>query len=110
MTDLVLILTTMPDDEHADALARAIVEERLAACVNVHPAMSSTYRWKGLVEHETERQLVIKTTRARIPEIEARFRTLHPYDLPEFLVVAVDRGSAAYLEWVLSETGDRGTA
>jgi periplasmic divalent cation tolerance protein len=109
MTELVLILTTMPDDDRADALARTLVDERLAACVNVHAAMTSTYRWKGAVEHEPERQLVIKTTRARIPEIETRLRALHPYELPEFLVVPIDGGSDAYVEWVASETND-GTA
>src|SRR3954464_5198521 len=65
MTDLILILTTMPDDDRADRLARALIDERLAACVNVHGPMVSSYRWKGAVEREAERQLVIKTTRAR---------------------------------------------
>lgn len=102
MTQPVLIFTTMPDDERADAIARTLVDERLAACVNVHPPMTSTYRWKGTVEREPERQLVIKTTRARAQEVETRVRELHPYELPEFLVVAVDSGSAAYLDWVVS--------
>ena len=104
MAQFVLIFTTMPDDERADVLARTLVDERLAACVNVHAPMMSTYRWKGAVEHERERQLIIKTTRARVPEIETRLRALHPYDLPEFLVVAVDGGSAAYLDWVSDGT------
>jgi periplasmic divalent cation tolerance protein len=104
MAQFVLIFTTMPDDERADALARTLVDERLAACVNVHAPMTSTYRWKGAVERERERQLVIKTTRARVPEIETRLRALHPYDVPEFLVVAVDGGSAAYLDWVAGAT------
>ena len=104
MAQFVLILTTMPDDERADALARTLVDERLAACVNVHAPMTSIYRWKGAVEREPERQLVIKTTRARMPELETRLRELHPYDLPELLVVAVDGGSAAYLEWVSEQT------
>jgi periplasmic divalent cation tolerance protein len=104
MAQFVLIFTTMPDDERADALARTLVDERLAACVNVHAPMTSTYRWKGAVERERERQLVIKTTRARVPEIETRLRALHPYDVPEFLVVAVDSGSAAYLDWVAGAT------
>jgi periplasmic divalent cation tolerance protein len=94
----------MPDDDRADALARTLVGEHLAACVNVHPSMTSTYRWKGTVEREPERQLVIKTTRARVQEVETRLRALHPYELPEFLVLAVDSGSAAYLDWVSSET------
>jgi periplasmic divalent cation tolerance protein len=100
MAEFVLIFTTMPDDERADALARTLVDERLAACVNVHAPMTSTYRWKGAVEREAERQLVSKTTRARVPDLETRLRALHPYEVPEFLVVAVDGGSAAYLDWV----------
>ena len=104
MTQLVLILTTMPDDDRVETLARTLVDERLAACVNVHRAMVSTYRWKGAVEREDERQVVIKTTRDRIPELESRLRALHPYELPEFIVVAGDGGSDAYLDWVSSET------
>src|ERR1700704_6011550 len=96
--DLILILTTMPDDNRADELARSLVDERLAACVNVHGPMVSTYRWKGQVEREPERQVVIKTTRARLPELEARLRALHPYDVPEWAVIdAVS--SAAYAAW-----------
>jgi periplasmic divalent cation tolerance protein len=103
MHDLTLVLTTMPDDHRADDLARTLVEERLAACVNVHGPMRSTYRWKGRIEREPERQLVIKTTRARLPDLEARLRALHPYDLPEFIVVAVE-ASDAYLAWAGGET------
>lgn len=99
-TDIVLLLTTVPDDERADVLARTLVEERLAACVNLHPPMRSTYRWKGAVECETERQVVIKTTRDRVPAIEARLKMLHGYELPELLLIPVEGGGAAYLEWV----------
>ena len=85
--DLVLVLTTMPDDNRADELAQSLVDERLAACVNVHGPMISTFRWKGQVEHEAERQVVIKTTRARLPELGARLRALHPYEVPELVVL-----------------------
>lgn len=94
----------MPDDARADELARALVDERLAACVNVHGAMTSTYRWKGKVERDAERQIVIKTTRDRLTAVESRLRTLHPYELPEFIVIASDTGSEAYLAWVMKET------
>lgn len=104
MAQLTLILTTMPDDERADALARALVDERLAACVNVYGSMTSTYRWKGAIERDAERQLVIKTTRARVADVQARIRTLHPYELPEFLVVGVDDGSSDYVGWVEAST------
>jgi periplasmic divalent cation tolerance protein len=106
MTDLVIVLTTMPDDPRADELAQTLIDERLAACVNVHGPMASTYRWKGHVERAAERQLVIKTTRARLPGLEARLRALHPYDLPEFLTLDAE-GSAAYSSWVSDVVGGR---
>ena len=105
MTDIVLVLTTVSDDEGADVLAQALVDERLAACVNLHGPMTSIYRWKGSVERDAaERQLVIKTTRARLPALEARLAALHAYELPEFIVLSVDGGSAAYLDWVAEAT------
>ena len=97
---VVLVFSTVADDERAETLARALVDERLAACVNVYAPMVSIYRWKGRVERDAERQLVIKTTRDRVPALEARLRELHSYELPEFVVISVDEGSAAYLEWV----------
>jgi periplasmic divalent cation tolerance protein len=104
VTGVILVLTTMPDDDRADALARALVDERLAACVNVHGPMTSVYRWKGQVARDSERQLVIKTTRDRLGALDARLRALHPYELPEFIVLAVDGGRTAYLQWVADET------
>jgi periplasmic divalent cation tolerance protein len=101
--NLVLILTTMPDDSRADELARSLVDEGLAACVNVHGPMVSTYRWKGQVEREAERQVVIKTTRTKLPELEARLRALHPYEVPE-LVVLEGNASDAYGTWVNDAT------
>ncbi len=100
MTNLVVIFTTMPDDARTDELADALVEERLAACVNVHAPMTSTYRWQGSIERAAERQLVIKTTRDRVDAIAQRLRALHPYELPEFLVLPVEGGSDAYLRWI----------
>ena len=105
MTDIVLILTTVPDDDRAETLARALVEERLAACVNVQGPMVSVYRWKGAVERALERQIVIKTTRDRVLQVEERVRALHSYELPEFLVVPLDGGSEAYLGWVREQAG-----
>jgi len=104
MTNAVVILTTMPDDARTDEVARALVDERLAACVNVHAPMTSFYRWKGAIEREPERQLVIKTTRDRVAALETRLRALHPYELPEFLVLPVESGSDAYLRWVSEST------
>ncbi len=99
MTDFVLALTTMPDDHRAEELARTLIEERLAACVNVGGPIVSIYEWKGQVETATERQLMIKTLRSRLPMLESRVRHLHPYDLPEW--VALDAvASEAYARWV----------
>ena len=101
----ILVLTTMPNDESKTAeLARTLIDERLAACVNVHGPMASTYRWKGQVERDAERQVVIKTTRGRVPALETRLRELHPYELPELIVIGVEDGGKAYLAWVAGET------
>ena len=100
----VIVLTTLGVDTDASALARTLVEERLAACVNVLAPMTSTYRWKETIEQDREQQLVIKTTAARVPALEARLRDLHPYELPEFLVLPVTTGSEAYLRWVGENT------
>ena len=100
MTDLVLVLTTVADDDRAEPLARRLVEERLAACVNLLPPMVSCYRWKGSVERDVERLLVVKTARDRVDALQARLRELHPYDLPEFVVLHADATNAAYLGWV----------
>ena len=99
-TRAALVLTTIAADADGAALARTLVEERLAACVNVLPAMTSVYRWKGQVEQDREQQMVIKTTIDRLPALEARVRELHAYELPEFLVIAADDGAAAYLAWL----------
>ena len=103
-TDAVVVLTTIGADADAAALAQTLVEERLAACVNVLPPMTSIYRWQGQVETGSERQLVIKTTTARLPSLEARLRALHPYEVPEFLVLRVAGGSDAYLAWLRGST------
>jgi periplasmic divalent cation tolerance protein len=102
--ECVLVLTTAPDDQRAEAWARTLVDERLAACVNVHAPMVSIYRWQGTVERDVERQLVIKTTRDRVAALRARLAELHSYELPEFVVVRVDEGSDAYLRWVFDQT------
>jgi periplasmic divalent cation tolerance protein len=94
------VLTTLGADADADALARTLVEEQMAACVNVLPPMTSHYRWKGAVERDAERQLIIKTTAARVETLRARLIQLHPYELPEFLVIEAAGGTKAYLQWL----------
>ena len=98
--DAVIVLTTIGADADGDALARTLVEERLAACVNVLPPMRSVYRWKGEVQADAERQLIIKTKAERVEALQARLSQLHPYELPEFLIVPCGGGSEGYLAWI----------
>ncbi len=98
--EYVLVLTTLPADADAAAFGRSLVEERLAACINVLPLMESIYKWEGELQQETERQLVIKTSRHRVVALWERLRDLHPYDVPEFVVVEIIDGSDAYLRWI----------
>lgn len=97
---VVVVLTTLPVEADAAAFARTLVEERLAACVSVGAEMHSTYRWKDAVEHAAERQVVMKTVRDKVALIEARLATLHPYDVPELLVITAEDGGDAYMAWV----------
>ena len=103
-TNCVLVWTTVNAEMDERALASTLVEERLAACVNVMAEMYSVYRWKGSVEDDRERQLVIKTTADRVPELWKRLRELHSYQVPEFLVLPAIDGSEDYLAWVREST------
>jgi periplasmic divalent cation tolerance protein len=103
-TDYVIVMTTLPADADAATFAHALVEARLAACVNQLPVMESVYRWEGQVERERERQLVIKTSRARVVALWERVREMHPYDVPEFIVLPIVDGNEAYLRWVGEST------
>ena len=100
----VIVLTTFPVDQDADHFARTLVSEHLAACVNVLPPMRSIYRWKDAIESADEHQLVIKTTAERLRDLEARVTSLHPYEVPEFLVLPVGDGSHEYLSWLSTST------
>jgi periplasmic divalent cation tolerance protein len=104
--EYVLVMTTLPADVDAAAFGRSLVEERLAACVNLLPTMQSVYRWEGHVEQEPERQLIIKTTRDRTLALWDRVRELHPYEVPEFVVVPIVDGNDAYLRWIGESTRD----
>ena len=95
---------TCPDPDSAGRLARALVEERLAACVNLLPGVRSVYRWQGTVEEAAEVLLLIKTTRDRLDALAARVRALHPYELPELLAVEAAGGLPGYLDWVAAES------
>ena len=87
----------------AQRIARALVEERVAACVNIVPGITSIYRWKGAVEHEGEVLLVIKTIGERVEQLKARLVQLHPYELPEVVVIPIGGGHKAYLEWIADQ-------
>ena len=100
----VLVLTTFPADGDAEKLAATLVEERLAACVNILPVMRSVYRWQGRVERAEERQLLIKTGLGRMRALEKRVKELHPYEVPEFLTLTVDRCAKNYLDWLADAT------
>ncbi len=101
---VLICLTTCPDHDAADRIASALVDERLAACVNIVPGIHSTYRWQGEVIRGKEWLLVIKTTRDRMDALRARLPELHPYELPELLAVEPTDGLPAYLDWVRAET------
>jgi len=102
--DTLLVFTNLPDRDAALGLARALVERRLAACVNVLAGCTSVYRWHGDVEEAAEVPVLLKTRAARYPELEAAIRELHPYELPEIVAVPVVRGLPEYLDWVAEET------
>lgn len=102
--EYVLVLTTLPADADAAEFARTLIEKRLAACVNLMPMMESVYRWEGNIERETERQVVIKTSRERVSALWERVRDVHPYDVPEFVVLPIVDGNDAYLKWIGEST------
>ena len=95
-----IVLTTFPAEGDAEALARALVGERLAACVNILPPMRSIYRWAGAIDSATECQIIMKTTADRVDALKARLLELHPYELPEILVLPISGGGEAYLNWI----------
>ena len=105
MSEFIIALTTLPADFDAMALARELVTERLAACVNVLPSIMSVYRWDGKIHADSEQQLVIKTASTRVDALWAALRARHPYDTPEFIVLPITEGSPEYLKWVGDSVG-----
>ncbi len=104
LSDTLLVLTNLPDADHARTLAAQLVEARLAACVSILAPCTSVYRWQGAIESATEVPLLIKTTRARYAALEAAIRAAHPYELPEIVAVPIVRGLPGYLDWIAAET------
>jgi periplasmic divalent cation tolerance protein len=99
-----VVLVTAPSQTVADQIVTRIVEERLAACGNIVPGVTSIYRWQEAVQRDEESLIVFKTTRAMVPRMMARIEALHPYDVPEALVLTVDAGLAPYLAWVTANS------
>ncbi len=108
-TGVCAVLVTAPDLEVAERLGRAMVEQRLAACANVVPGMVSVFWWEGAVQRSEEALLILKTTTARLRELEARLVELHPYEVPEVLAMGVQGGHEPYLAWVREEVRGKGS-
>ncbi|MFL5310476.1 MAG: divalent-cation tolerance protein CutA [Myxococcales bacterium] len=104
MTDALLVFTTLPSADKAAELAKVLVEERLAACANLLPAVRSIYRWQGKLQDENEVLVLLKTRAEHLERLKLRILELHPYEVPEVLAVPVEAGYQPYLEWLAGET------
>lgn len=101
---VLLVMSNVPDNASAQALARTIVEAKLAACVNILPGVQSVYRWQGQIEQANEVTLLIKTTPQHYAQLQWALVDAHPYDVPEVIALPVTEGYAPYLQWVVAET------
>jgi periplasmic divalent cation tolerance protein len=106
MSSHIVVFVTAGKVEEAKQIARDLIDRRLAACVNILPRMTSIYRWQREVCEDTETLLVIKTDRRRYPELEARVKQLHSYQVPEIIALSIDAGSKPYLDWVSDSTDE----
>jgi periplasmic divalent cation tolerance protein len=104
MTQTCLVLCNCPDGQTAEAIAHRLVQERLAACVNILPQVKSIYRWQGIVENAQEHTLLIKTTTANYPLLQTVITELHPYEIPEIIAFPITQGLPAYLDWINEST------
>ncbi len=102
-----LVMSTCPDQKTAEAIATILVEEKLAACINILPELTSIYTWQGQVETTREHLLLIKTRKDRYQEIADCIRSNHPYELPEIIAVPIDQGLPEYLQWIDSCLSDK---
>jgi periplasmic divalent cation tolerance protein len=103
-TDAVVVLTTVANEEEAVQLVRTLLDRRLIACATLLPAARSIYRWQGKIADEREQVVLLKTRSARVDALRGAFEELHPYKVPELLVLAVDTGLDRYIEWINAET------
>jgi len=101
---VIVVLVTCPSPEVGEKIARAVIEDRLAACVNVVPGLASIYRWEGKVCRDAESLLVIKTRRTKFSALSRRVKALHPYLVPEVIALPVEVGSSPYLSWIRNST------
>ncbi len=103
-SDTLLVMTTCPDAEHAEALTVRLIESRLAACINQLPGIRSVYRWEGELKSGSEVMLMIKTPADKWPALEAAIKAEHPYELPEIIAVPISDGHKPYLDWIRTTT------
>jgi periplasmic divalent cation tolerance protein len=99
-SETLVVLCTLPEQEVAARIAGILVQEQLAACVNIIPGLTSVYRWKGAMQQDNEVLLLIKSTAAVYPQLEQRIQALHPYELPEIIAVPIQTGQADYIKWI----------
>ncbi|SEN36535.1 divalent-cation tolerance protein CutA [Nitrosomonas marina] len=104
MTEAILVITSFPNKESAQVFAQALIDRKLAACVNVMPACTSVYRWQDNIETAEETPVFIKTRSARYQSVEELILSMHPYELPEVITVPISEGLPAYLRWIIEET------
>ncbi len=109
MSKSYLVLSTVDTQQEAERIARHLVEERLAACVNLVPKITSIYRWKGALERATEHLMIMKTAQDRLASLTQRIKELHPYEVPEVIALSIEEGDSTYLEWIFSETRELST-
>ena len=105
MSKVKLLISTVDKQSTAESLAHSLIEEGVAACVNILPQITSVYRWKGSVETDQEHLMIIKTSADTVEETISLIEKLHPYDVPEIIGVDITAGSKPYLDWVIGETG-----
>ena len=103
--EAIVVLISCPNEAIAGKLARTLVDERLAACVNILPGMRSVYRWRGAIESESELLCLVKSTRAQFEAVKERVLGLHPYEVPEVVAIPIVLGHSAYLDWLLASVG-----
>ena len=101
----IIVLCTCPDEQTATIIADKLVEEGMAACVNIVPGIMSVFQWQGTIEHDDELLLIIKSRQDCYLELEVMIQELHPYELPEIIAVSIERGLSGYLEWIDQSTG-----